>query len=254
MKKTLFLLHVLALSTLATAEAETTTGATIIDSPYSYTGSGTSIELGSNFYTNTGSMAITFELSGATFNDIVEAGGTFFTLSLKPDNGTSAKTISVTYGQGFFMISGMGSTSFDSYVPYIPVEVPLVFQYNSETKTFSFSYYHEYDSTENPYDLTNVLVGGPMGANNPFESENFSAGALTITLPKGTATDILTWDGLVTAEDIHNYREFGSIEIDTSMQGGASLDDIVNPDSSSSTGNSDYMPGVTLTLEAAAVS
>lgn len=249
MKKTLFLSHVLALSIFVSAEATADTGATIIDRPYSYTSSGTAIELGSNFYTNTGSMAITFELSGASFNDIVTTGGTFFTLSLTPSNSSSSKTISVTYGNGFFMITGMGATTFNSNVPFIDVAVPLVFQYDTSTKTFSFSYYYEYDSTVNPYDLTEVIATGSMGTNNPFESENISAGALTITLSQGSATDILTWDGVVTADDIHNFRKHGSIRIDTSIQGETSLDDIVNADSGSSSGTSDYMPGVTKTLE-----
>lgn len=141
-------MHILGLSAFASANAASSS-ATIIDRPYSYTSSGAPIALGENFYTNTGSMAITFELSGATFNDIVETGGTFFTLSLTPDNNASAKTISVAYGNGSFAITGMGFAMPNAYVPYIPDEVPLVFQYNSETKIFSFSYYHEYNSITN---------------------------------------------------------------------------------------------------------
>lgn len=242
MKKTLLLMHILGLSAFASANAASSS-ATIIDRPYSYTSSGAPIALGENFYTNTGSMAITFELSGATFNDIVETGGTFFTLSLTPDNNASAKTISVAYGNGSFAIVGMGLAMPNAYVPYIPDEVPLVFQYNSETKIFSFSYYHEYNSITNPYDLTEVIATWTMAANNPFESENFSAGALTISLPKGTATDILTWDGIVTAEDIHEYRKFSTIDIETGTQSGTSLTEVID-----SSGDSGYKPGITHTI------
>lgn len=149
MKKTL--ITILCCCGIATASA-----ATVTKDAYTFPGSGTSINLGSDVLDtldNGGeSFAISYELKDLTLNDIVTAGGTFF--ELKGDK----KTITLGYNSYLgFVSSGIGGMQTNSFVPFIPESVPFLFQYNSDTKEFTFSYYMEYDSQENPHDLTTIL-------------------------------------------------------------------------------------------------
>lgn len=181
MKKTL--ITILCCCGIATASA-----ATVTKDAYTFPGSGTPIRLGSDVLDtldNGGeSFAISYELKDLTLNDIVQAGGTFF--ELKGGN----KTITLNYSSSWgFYSAGMGSMQMSSFVPFIPESVPFLFQYNSDTKEFTFSYYMEYDSQENPHDLTTILSVN-LGENNIFET-GITSGSFTITLPSGSAEAIL---------------------------------------------------------------
>lgn len=136
-------------------------------------------------------------LVGCTLNDIVTNGGVFFELE------ADSKTLSVGYNQmlGFYT-SGIGGMTMSNFVPYIDQSVPFLFQYNSETKTFTFSYYMEYDSDENPHDLTEIISVN-LGADNVFET-GVSSGSFAITVPTGSVEEIRSWTGVVTADNMAN--------------------------------------------------
>lgn len=143
------------------------------------------------------SFAISYELVSCTLNDVVEAGGVFFELT------AGSNTLSVGYNSmlGFFT-SGIGGVQMSSYVPFIPDSVPFLFQYDSDSKKFTFSYYMEYDSDKNPHDLTEIISAN-LGDNNVFET-GISSGSFAITVPTGSVSEIRTWTGVVTADDLAN--------------------------------------------------
>ncbi len=144
------------------------------------------------------SFAVSYELQDLTLNDIVMAGGTFFEITAEAN-----KTLSVGYNSflGFYT-SSTGGMTYNSFVPYIDQGVTFLFQYDSDEKSFTFSYYMEYNSEINPHDLTEIISIN-LGANNVFE-QGISAGSFTISLPSGSADNIQTWTGTVSADDIAN--------------------------------------------------
>lgn len=187
-------------SILLLCAAPAVTAATISQDSYEYTKSGQPIDLGDDILGNKGSFSITYDLVGVNLNDIVEKGGPIFSLTVADENGTEG-SITIAYSSmlGFFS-AGLGGMNTFSDVPYIPISTPFVFQYDSTDNTFSFSYYHEYDSDNNPHDLTEILSFS-IGEDNIFE-RGIATGNFTITLPQGEADNIKTWSGAATADDI----------------------------------------------------
>ena len=221
MKKTLLLLHILACCACVKATAaelvppvtppKPATPATITNDSYTFTGSGSPISLGEDICGTTGSWAISYEVLGSTFNQIVTQGGSFFALSVEDSNGKS-QTITFSYTSFLgFIASGGGTYGTSAYVPFFNEEdesIPLLFQYDAENNTFTLSNYYEYDSEKNPHDLT-PIISLQLKDGNVLE-QGIPSGSLTITLPSGTAaSNIHTWKGTVASDDIYSDRLYG---------------------------------------------
>lgn len=144
------------------------------------------------------SFAISYELVSCTLNDVYEAGSIFFELTA----GSETLSVGCNSMAGFFYTTGIGGMKMDSFVPFIPDSVPFLFQYDSDSKKFTFSYYMEYDSDKNPHDLTEIISVN-LGDNNVFET-GISSGSFAITVPTGSVSEIRTWIGVVTADDLAN--------------------------------------------------
>lgn len=195
MKKTLFLF---LLSAFGISHVS---AGTVTNDVYSFSGSGTPISLGDDVLDALAdggeSFAVSYELQDLTLNDIVTTGGIFFEIT------DGAKTLSVGYNSFFgFYTSGIGGMTYNNFVPYIDQGVTFLFQYDSDEKSFTFSYYMEYNSETNPHDLTEIISHN-LGADNVFE-QGISAGSFTINLPFGSADNIQTWTGTVSADDLAN--------------------------------------------------
>lgn len=147
------------------------------------------------------SFTISYELEGLTFNDLVENPRVFFELDLTAVDGSTLE-VSMGYNQafGFYAVTSPGGMQVGNSVPYIPESVPFLFQYDTGSKAFSFSYFMSYDSELNPHDLTEILSVN-LGADNVFE-KGVKTGFFTIRVPFGTVSEVQTWTGEVTADTI----------------------------------------------------
>lgn len=147
------------------------------------------------------SFTISYELEGLTFNDLVENPRVFFELDLAAVDGSTLE-VSMGYNQmfGFYAITSPGGMQLGNVVPYIPESVPFLFQYDTGSKAFSFSYFMSYDSESNPYELTEIL-SVDLGEDNVFE-KGVETGSFSISVPFGTVSEVQTWTGQVTAETI----------------------------------------------------
>lgn len=191
-------LTMLALCCVSVASAGSVT-----QDDYYFSGTESTVTLGTDALNKLASggesFTISYELEGLTFNDLVENPRVFFELDLAAVDGTTLE-VSMGYnpGLGFYAMASPGGTQFGNLVPYIPESVPFLFQYDTGSKTFSFSYFMSYDSESNPHDLTEILSVN-LGAHNVFE-KGVETGSFTISVPFGTVSDVQTWTGEVTAD------------------------------------------------------
>ena len=193
-------LTMLALCCVSVASAGSVT-----QDDYYFSGTESTVTLGTDALNKLASggesFTISYELEGLTFNDLVENPRVFFELELAAVDGSTLE-VSMGYNQmfGFYAIASPGGMQFGNAVPYIPESVPFLFQYDTGSKTFSFSYFLSYDSESNPHDLTEILSIN-LGADNVFE-KGVETGAFTISVPFGTVSEVQTWTGEVTADTI----------------------------------------------------
>lgn len=173
---------------------------------YYFSGTESTITLGTDALNKLASggesFTISYELEGLTFNDLVENPSVFFELELAAVDGSTLE-VSMGYNQwyGFYATASPGGImQFGNSVPYIPESVPFLFQYDTGSKNFSFSYFMSYDSELNPHDLTEILSVN-LGADNVFE-KGVETGSFTISVPFGTVSEVQTWTGEVTADTI----------------------------------------------------
>lgn len=188
MKKTLFALVALAATSAYAAD--------VTDDQYIFSNN-KFIALGDDICNTSGSFGISYELQDLTLNDVITAGGTLFELNINTAN------FNLTYNSGTFtaiVTPGWNYTT-SSFVPYIDKEVTFLFQYDADANTCTFSYYNEYDSPVNPHDLT-TLISIELADGTPFESE-ITSGSFKINVPQeGSVSNIHTWTGKTTADDI----------------------------------------------------